>query len=177
MSSYSCRNAYGRKTTKLSEHGLANALDIGDFITASAQTAAVLEGWGTPQREILAKIAAEKAAAEKLAAQQAAADKKAQTNLASNSGTKHDAKPTAPTATTIGAPAAGIARSTIIDGVPAVTVTLPGSQNPGRCGCPCFDFDRRCPSPWRPVAAHRQGRQKIKKTHIDRHAPGRRPRR
>jgi len=136
MSSYSCRNAYGRKTTKLSEHGLANALDIGDFITASAQTAAVLEGWGTPQREILAKIAAEKAAAEKLAAQQAAADKKAQTNLASDSGTKHGAKPTAPTATTIGAPAAGIARSTIIDGVPAVTVTLPGARTPDAADAP-----------------------------------------
>jgi hypothetical protein len=135
MSSYSCRNAYGRKRTKLSEHGLANALDVGDFITASAQTAAVLDGWGTPQREILAKIAAEKAAAEKaaaekLAAEQAAADKKVQSNLASNRGTKPGAKPTAPTATTIGAPAAGIARSTIIDGVPAVTVTLPGARTP-----------------------------------------------
>lgn len=130
MSSYSCRNAYGRKTTKLSEHGLANALDVGDFITASAQTAAVLEGWGTPQREILAKIATEKAAAEKQAAEQAAADKKAQANLASDRGTKPGAKPTAPTATTIGAPAAGIARSTIIDGVPALTVTLPGATIP-----------------------------------------------
>ena len=29
MSSYSCRNAYGRKDRRLSEHGRANALDIG----------------------------------------------------------------------------------------------------------------------------------------------------
>lgn len=51
MSSYSCRNAYGRKSTKLSEHALANALDIGGFVTASAENAEVLDDWGKPQRE------------------------------------------------------------------------------------------------------------------------------
>jgi hypothetical protein len=132
MSTYSCRNAYGRKTTKLSEHGLANAIDIGDFVTASSQTAAVLDDWGTPQREILAKIAAEKRAAEKRAADQAAADKAAQTNLASNEGRQANATPAAPTATTLGAPAAGIARSTIIEGVPKLTVTLPGATKHDR---------------------------------------------
>lgn len=44
MSDYSCRNAYRRKTTKLSEHGLADALDVGAFITASEKTASVLDG-------------------------------------------------------------------------------------------------------------------------------------
>ena len=34
MSSYSCRNAYGRKDSRLSEHGRANAVDIGAFVTA-----------------------------------------------------------------------------------------------------------------------------------------------
>ena len=53
MSSYSCRNAYGRAGNKLSEHGIANALDIRGFVTESAKTAYVLEDWGTPQREIL----------------------------------------------------------------------------------------------------------------------------
>ena len=37
MSSYSCRNAYGRSRTNLSEHGRANALDIGGFVTASTR--------------------------------------------------------------------------------------------------------------------------------------------
>jgi hypothetical protein len=127
MSSYDCRNAYGRKTTHLSEHGLANAVDIGGFVTASAKTASVLDDWGTPQREILANIAAEKAETEKRMAEQAAADNSAQANLASGKGSTKVA-PMAATATMLGAPAAGIARSTIIEGVPKLTVTLPGAM-------------------------------------------------
>lgn len=74
MSSYSCRNAYGRRTTRLSEHGLANALDVGAFVTASAVTARVLGTWGPTQRDIRAQaIAAAKAAEAKAAAQRAAA--------------------------------------------------------------------------------------------------------
>ena len=46
MSSYSCRNAYGRKKTSLSEHALANALDIGGFITANGQKTMLLADWG-----------------------------------------------------------------------------------------------------------------------------------
>jgi hypothetical protein len=82
MSSYSCRNAYGRVKTNLSEHGRANALDIGGFVTANADTTKVLAGWGPTERELKAqalaaaeaaqkKAAAEKAAAELAAAQQA----------------------------------------------------------------------------------------------------------
>lgn len=127
MSSYACRNAYGRTTTKLSEHGLANALDIRGFVTSSAKTAYVLEHWGTPQREILARIAAEKAAAERAAAERAAADKAAQDNqLANKNGAKPDAPPIA-SGSSLGAPAAGIARGTVQEGVPKVTVTLPGA--------------------------------------------------
>lgn len=77
MSDYSCRSAYGRAGHKLSEHAHANALDIRGFVTANAKTAYVLEGWGKPQREINAEIAAAKAAAEKAAAAKAAADRAA----------------------------------------------------------------------------------------------------
>lgn len=75
MSSYSCRNAYGRAKTKLSEHGLANAIDIGGFVTATAVTTRVLGNWGLTAREIRARdIAAAKAAEEKLKAEKAAAE-------------------------------------------------------------------------------------------------------
>jgi hypothetical protein len=54
MSSYSCRNAYGRATSKLSEHGRANALDIAAFVTAHGQSAGVSADWGMTAREITA---------------------------------------------------------------------------------------------------------------------------
>ncbi|MGO4684057.1 extensin family protein [Hyphomicrobium sp. 2TAF46] len=110
MSSYSCRNAYGRKKTKLSEHGLANALDIGGFITATTKTAEVLEDWGKPQREILAEAEAAKRAADEAAA------KTAGTGTAANP--VQAALPLA-VPLTAGAAAAELARSTIIEGVPA----------------------------------------------------------
>lgn len=108
MSSYSCRNAYGRKKTKLSEHGLANALDIGGFVTASTKTADVLQDWGKPQRQILAEAAAEQRAAEEAAA------KAAGTAIATN-----PAQAALPSAlpSTAGAAVTSLARSTIIDGV------------------------------------------------------------
>lgn len=65
MSSYSCRNAYGRTKTRLSEHGKANAIDISSFATAR-DTVTVLAGWGPTERElkaIAAKKEAERAAA------------------------------------------------------------------------------------------------------------------
>jgi hypothetical protein len=131
MSDYSCRNAYRRTTTKLSEHGLADALDVGTFITASGKTASVLGGWGTPQREINAKIAADKAAAEKAAAEKqasdmAAANKSAQKNLGDGHGGAM--VPPLSAASKLGAPAAGMAHATIDKGVPKLTVTLPGAS-------------------------------------------------
>jgi hypothetical protein len=133
MSSYSCRNAYGRAKNKLSEHGVANALDIRGFVTASAKTAYVLEDWGKPQREIIAEIAAAKAAAEKMAADRAAAEKAMQANQVAAKGKPGVAPPvlsTPPSATasTLGAPAAGIARNTIVDGISKLTVTIPGAK-------------------------------------------------
>ena len=55
MSSYSCRNAYGRTKSRLSEHGRVNALDIGAFVTAKGQTALVVADWGLTAREIAAQ--------------------------------------------------------------------------------------------------------------------------
>lgn len=77
MSSYSCRNAYGRKKTRLSEHGRANAVDLGSFTTSSGVEVDLLSGWGMTARDIRAVVAAAKAAAEKAAAEKAAAEKAA----------------------------------------------------------------------------------------------------
>lgn len=71
MSDYSCRNAYGRTKTKLSEHGRANALDIRGFVTSKGETAIVLTGWGETLRDIAAREQALKLAAEKAAAEAA----------------------------------------------------------------------------------------------------------
>ncbi|MFT3731400.1 MAG: extensin family protein [Hyphomicrobium sp.] len=109
MSSYSCRNAYGRKTTKLSEHGLANAVDIGGFITASAKTAEVLDDWGKPEREIVAEAEARQKAAEEAAA------KTAQAGVAGNPA-QGVVPPIVPSTT--GAAAAGIVRLTIVEVAP-----------------------------------------------------------
>src|SRR6202008_1399357 len=51
MSSYSCRNAYGRVHGRVSEHGKANAVDIGSFITARGQAALVVADWGPTARQ------------------------------------------------------------------------------------------------------------------------------
>src|SRR5262245_27667069 len=62
MSSYSCRNAYGRAHGRLSEHGRANALDIGSFVTAHGQAALVISDWGPTAREVAAAAAAKREA-------------------------------------------------------------------------------------------------------------------
>jgi hypothetical protein len=59
MSSYSCRNAYGRARGRVSEHGKANALDIGSFVTARGQAAMVIADWGPTARQIAAEAAAD----------------------------------------------------------------------------------------------------------------------
>lgn len=43
--SYACRNRYGGAETPLSEHALANALDISEFGLASGEQVTVLENW------------------------------------------------------------------------------------------------------------------------------------
>jgi hypothetical protein len=57
MSSYSCRNAYGRTHGKVSEHGKADAVDIGAFVTARGQAALILADWGPTARQIAAEAA------------------------------------------------------------------------------------------------------------------------
>jgi hypothetical protein len=59
MSSFSCRNAYGRVRNKLSEHGRANAIDIGTFVTGRGEKTLVLADWGPVAREIAADAKAE----------------------------------------------------------------------------------------------------------------------
>jgi hypothetical protein len=151
MSSYDCRNAYGRKTTKLSEHGLANAVDIGGFVTASAKTAEVLDDWGKPKREI-----AEEAAAAKEAADQAAA-KTAQTGVASNSA--QSVLPSAVASTAgAGTAVAGLARATIIDGMPRGDLLASSSPigDPSRLGGPATLPGKPAPAAQKTtyVAAH-----------------------
>lgn len=58
MSSYSCRTAYGRKNSRLSEHGKANAVDLRSFTTAKGLTSEVLADWGPTGREIAAQVVA-----------------------------------------------------------------------------------------------------------------------
>lgn len=52
MSSYSCRTAYGRPGSRLSEHGRANALDIAAFVTDRNTTVSIEGDWGMTAREI-----------------------------------------------------------------------------------------------------------------------------
>jgi hypothetical protein len=105
MSDYSCRNAYGRTKTKLSEHGRANALDIRGFLTSKGESAIVLNGWGETNRDIAAREEAIKRAAEKAAADAAKIARPA--NVPSTA---------APTAAAGDVPGVAV-RSTIADGI------------------------------------------------------------
>jgi len=73
MSSYACRNAYGRTGRRLSEHGRANALDIGALVPARGQAAAVVADWGPTVRQLAARAAVAKEEAEKARAESEAA--------------------------------------------------------------------------------------------------------
>src|SRR5262249_32170539 len=76
MSSFSCRNAYGRAKTRLSEHGRVNALDLGAFLTAQGGTTHVVADWGPATREPATKVTAEQAEAVTRQAEAAAAARK-----------------------------------------------------------------------------------------------------
>lgn len=73
-SGYSCRNIYNLPNARLSQHALANAIDIGGFGLANGRVVGVLKGWGLTQRDVVAQAKA-KAAAEAKA--KAAAEAKA----------------------------------------------------------------------------------------------------
>ncbi len=78
LSSYSCRNAYGRKRSRLSEHGRANALDIKSFRLDRKEPVDLMADWGMTDRDIKARIAAAEAAAQAHAAAKAEAEARAQ---------------------------------------------------------------------------------------------------
>lgn len=54
VSAYSCRMRNGTSVIKLSEHALANAIDIGRFKTADRQVISVSQDWGPTQSDIKA---------------------------------------------------------------------------------------------------------------------------
>lgn len=49
--SYSCRTRNHKRGAKLSEHGLANALDISSFTLADGRTVTVKRGWNGPSNQ------------------------------------------------------------------------------------------------------------------------------
>lgn len=77
-SGYSCRNIYNLPNAKLSQHALANAIDIGAFGLANGRTVRVLKGWGLTARDIKAQQAKAKADAKVKLARAKTADVKAE---------------------------------------------------------------------------------------------------
>ena len=76
MSSFSCRTAYSRAKTRLSEHGRVNAVDIGAFVTARDDKTMVVADWGPVARETVVKVDATQAEVIKRQAEAAAAARK-----------------------------------------------------------------------------------------------------
>jgi hypothetical protein len=118
MSSYSCRNAYGRAKGRLSEHGRVNALDIAAFITARGQTTMVVADWGPIAREI--------------AAQAAAAQK--QREAAEAAKQKNALPPGGPEAAAPVATQQPLRPSLGIIGLPAIGVQVPRPEAPAALG-------------------------------------------
>jgi hypothetical protein len=82
-SAYVCRNRYGAKDQKLSEHAKANAFDVSAFVTTDGRSIAVADHWGATMAEIEARKAAE---AERLAKAATAAQLAQETKVASTAG-------------------------------------------------------------------------------------------
>lgn len=75
--SYDCRNRYGQKAAPLSEHALANALDVTGFRLADGRAVNLLSGWGKTARDMQMEQRQAMAAVSSDAAQkQGAADSK-----------------------------------------------------------------------------------------------------
>lgn len=120
MSSYSCRNAYGRRLAKLSEHGKANALDIRGFVTSKGETAYVLPDWGMTSGEIRAAAAkAEKEQAERQIAAAAKAHEDARVMAAAKTGRATASAPSNPIASA----------STLLEGLPKAALSIAGSDD------------------------------------------------
>ncbi|MEQ1647173.1 MAG: extensin family protein [Hyphomicrobiaceae bacterium] len=140
MSSYSCRNAYGRTASRLSEHGRANAVDIRNFLTTNGHAATVLADWGPTGRDIRAQVAIARAAAQKAEAARAAALAIQQKNLQK---TNPPATPSSVAAVpsglndlTTGSTIAGTPREIIIGAQPGtgLGLRLPGTGEPTGMG-------------------------------------------
>ncbi|MGE0848628.1 MAG: extensin family protein [Hyphomicrobiaceae bacterium] len=126
MSSYSCRNAYGRARGRISEHGRANALDIASFVTARGQAAAVIADWGPTARQIAAQAAADAAAkhqAEAKAPQQAAA-----APGSTERGGPRRVQPAEKQPVAAGAMVPLDLRAGLVIGIPGITLHVPGAQ-------------------------------------------------
>lgn len=140
MSDYSCRNAYGRVKTRLSEHGRANALDIRGFQTQSGGLVTVLDHWGMTSREIAAAIAAEKKAAAKAAAERAVAEAAARHKAATAKAQPAASEGSAAVAQrSLTVPPDVLNRRTLIEGLPRVTIGNGGSA--GDSAAPTATFD------------------------------------
>lgn len=82
-SGYSCRNIYNLPNARLSQHALANAIDIGGFSFQNGKTIAVLKGWGLTARDIAARKKALAEAKAKAAQAKGEEDKALATDKAS----------------------------------------------------------------------------------------------
>lgn len=58
VSSYACRNRYGDANGRLSEHALANALDVAAFTLVNGQSIRLVEHWGPNARKAKARAEA-----------------------------------------------------------------------------------------------------------------------
>jgi hypothetical protein len=133
MSDYSCRNAYGRKGGRLSEHALVNALDIRGFVTSSGKNARLLAHWGPTRRDIATEIAAAKKEAETRRAARDDGDRHASAagaDVASASlEDKAGIKPEDLVKTPKGKKKS-VAKLAMANGQRGVTVTLPNAKKP-----------------------------------------------
>lgn len=149
MSDYSCRNAYGRARGRLSEHGRVNAIDIAGFETAKGDTTMLLADWGTTQRDIRRQVAAARAKAAAAEKERVIAEQRGQANERAafrqgkypEQGTGSSTIETGslpPTAlgVTSGAAGGGVARNSIIDGIPRITVSIPGGGDNSQTDSP-----------------------------------------
>ncbi|MEO0799019.1 MAG: extensin family protein [Pseudomonadota bacterium] len=60
MSDYSCRNAYGRKRGRLSQHARANALDIRGFALTDRRAVELIAHWGPTRHQMRRYLARKK---------------------------------------------------------------------------------------------------------------------
>jgi hypothetical protein len=118
MSSFSCRTAYSRARTRLSEHGRVNALDLGAFVTAQDETRVVAD-WGPVAREFATKVDATQAEAIKRQAEAAAAARKARPQQKAADGPRLAAPETAKSSKSFQADA------TMPIGIPRITLGAP----------------------------------------------------